>query len=374
MSLQVTRVVSAADLRAFLAVPRTIYRGDPCFVPPLLRDVRTSVAAADLEASDTRALFLARDGRTLGGRVVASIDPVLNARKGERAAHLSLFECVEDREAAAGLFEAATGWLRARRIRLVRGPVSPAGPALDEYKGLLVDGFDRPPVLLTSYNPRYYEGLFEASGFTKDIDVYAYRLDRDALFACDPVRALDYAARRYGYRVETFDLHEVDRAIGDIKHVLDLAVPAEWPDMVAPEIAEIRAMAARLLRLADRDLLLVARAGGEAVAFGISLPDYNQVLIHLNGLMTPLAAARALWYRRRITAIRFFVMFVVPAFRNKGVSHAIYHETFRRGTAKGYTWGEGSTIGETNTAMRQDIEKIGGRRYKTYRVYRKELA
>jgi hypothetical protein len=164
----------------------------------------------------------------------------------------------------------------------------------------------------------------------------------------------------------------LDREINDIKHVLDLAVPDEWPDLMPPSLEEVQEMAKKLLTYADPDLVAIARSGDEAIGFGLALPDYNQVLIHLNGRLTPLAMLKYLWYKRRITSARFFVMFVVPAFRSKGASYAIYYTVFKNGTEKGYTHGEGSTIGETNLRMRADIEGFGGKKYKTYRIFKKK--
>ena len=132
-------------------------------------------------------------------------------------------------------------------------------------------------------------------------------------------------------------------------------------------------LARKLMPVADPDIVIIARSGDQPVGFGIALPDYNQVLIHLNGKITPLAALKYLWYKRKINCVRFFVMFVIPEFRKKGVSYAIYHQTFLNGTKKGYIYGEGSTIGETNTQMRNDIESFGGKHYKTYRIYQKEI-
>jgi GNAT superfamily N-acetyltransferase len=129
-----------------------------------------------------------------------------------------------------------------------------------------------------------------------------------------------------------------------------------------------------MLAVADPELIPIARSGDEPIGFAIALPDLNQALIHLNGRLTPLGMLKFLYYRRRITWARIFVMFVVPAFRKKGVSHALYHHIFVRGTGKGYTHGEGSTIGETNVEMRADIEGFGGERYKTYRVFSKTIS
>jgi GNAT superfamily N-acetyltransferase len=373
MALTVAPVSTRSNLRDFVRLPWHIYRGDRDWVPQLMSDVKEAVGRPEAEAPGTyRAWVAYRDGAAVG-RVFAAFDPLLNQTKHTCAGHLSLFEAVDDEPVAAALFEHALGWLRERGVRLVRGPVCPGGPALDEHKGLLVEGFEHRPVVLTSYNPPYYQRLFERGGFEKDADVFAYRLEAGDLFGKNPARIVEYAARRYGFRVDGLNLSDIEGEVRAIKHVLDLAVPAEWADMVPPTVDDVRAMAKRLVPLVDADLTAIVRAGDEPVGFGLAIPDYNQVLIHLDGRITPLGALKYLWYKRRITCARIFIMFVVPAFRQKGVAHAIYYRIFDRGTSKGYRHGEASTIGETNRQMRADIEKMGGVRYKTYRVYGRSI-
>lgn len=374
MNVEVRTVRAARDLRAFVRLPQRIYRRDACWVPPLERDVRESVGPALLgtERATREAWVAFKDGRA-AGRLFAAHDPVLNARKGTRAGHLSLFEAIDDQDVSRALFDHAFEWLRARGLTFVRGPVCPAGPAFDELKGLLVQGFEHRPYVLTSYNPPYYQRLFECAGFEKELDVFAYRLRAATLFAKDPGKAVRWAEKRYGFRTEGFNLKDVESEVRAIKHVLDLAIPAQWADMVPPALEEVRAMAERFVPLVDPDLTGIARAGDEPVGFGLAIPDYNQILARLSGRLTPVAALKYLYYRRRLTAARIFIMFVVPAFRQKGVAHGIYYRIFERGRAKGFTDGEASTIGETNQQMLADIEGIGGVRYKTYRVYGKVL-
>jgi len=375
MSIDVIPVASARDLSRFIRLPWSIYRGNPHWVPPLISECRKSLAPASLARSGfRRQLFLAsRDGRAVG-RIQVGVDAALNARKGAETGYFSLFECTDDQEVCARLFDAAETWVRARGITIVKGPVSPDGPHGDDCKGLLIDAFDRPPVLMTSYNPPYYRPLLEGCSYAKDFDLFAYLLEKDRLFARDPAKLIDYAQRRFRFRVDLVKVSDFDNETVALKHVLDRAVPAEWPDMIPPTLEEIRAMARRMLPIADPDLIVIARSGDEPVGFGIALPDLNQVLIRLNGRMTPLALLKFLHYRRRITWARIFVMFVVPAFRKKGVAHALYYHIFVHGVRKGYTHGEGSTIGETNLEMRADIEGFGGQRYKTYRVFSKTLS
>ncbi len=374
MTYDVRAVRSGADLRDFLRLPWHIYRGDRDWVPPLISDIEQTVGLPALGLPTTlREAFIARRDGSPVGRVYAAVDAALNVQKGEQAGHLSLFECSNDAEVVRALLDRACAWLKDRGVTTVRGPVCPAGPAIDEHKGALVDGFDGPPLVLTSYNPPYYPGLFESAGFEKDADLFAYHLDRDRLFTKDPGRAVQYAERRYGFRTEGMNLRDVEGEVRAIKEVLDVAIPAEWIDMVPPSLEEVREMAARLVPLVDPDLTAIVRAGDRAVGFGIAIPDYNQVLAHLNGRVGVLGAVKYLWYKRRINRVRFFIMFVVPEFRQRGVAHAIYYRVFSRGTAKGYLQGEASTIGETNRQMRADLEKMGATWSRTYRVYRKEI-
>ncbi len=374
MTITVSPVRSRADLRDFVRLPWRIYRGDDRWVPPLVSDVVQAVELPALGTPDaTHEAFLARRDGAVAGRVFVGFDPGLNQQKGQNAGHLSLLEAVNDVDLACAMFEHALGWLKDRGVTLVRGPVCPAGPGFDEHKGVLIEDAGDPPCVLTSYNPPYYQALFERSGFEKDADVFAYRMEAGRLFTKDPARAVQYAERRYGFRTEAMNLRDVEGEVRAIKHVLDLAIPAEWADMTPPGIEEVRQMAARLVPLVDPDLTAVVRAGDEPVGFGLAIPDYNQVLIHLNGRVTPLGALKYLWYKRRINRVRFFIMFVVPEFRQKGVAHAIYYRVFSRGTRKGYLHGEASTIGETNRQMRADIERMGAERYKTFRVYARNL-
>jgi GNAT superfamily N-acetyltransferase len=320
-----------------------------------------------------RSLFLAwKDGNPVG-RIYAGIDTNLNRKKNMNMAFFSMFECIEDNEAAEALLETAAEWARQNGADFICGPCAVTGTDGDENKGLLVDGFDRPPALMNSYNPPYYADFIEQFGFVKDYDVFAYYLDHSAIFQKDPARAIEYAQKRYGFRVDTLDLKNLEREIRDLKHVMDRAMPDEWPDLVPPSLDEVRDLAKRLAPMADPSLIPIARCGDEAIGFAIALPDYNEVLKRLNGGITPLGALKFLYYKRKIKSARVFVMFVVPEFRKKGVSYAIYYTIFKNAAKKGIHYGEASTIGETNHRMRADVEGFGGRHYKTYRIFRKEL-
>ncbi len=368
-------VATPAELKQFIKLPWKIYKGDKCWVPPLISDIKASLDPVRNPALNKiiHALFLAtRDGNPVG-RIYAGIDTNLNQKKNMNMAFFSMFECINDYETAETLLDTAAAWARENGADFICGPCAVTGTDGDENKGLLIDCFDRPAALMNSYNPSYYVDHLERYGFTKDYDVFAYYMDHDTSFKKDPTKVIEYAQKRYGFRVDTLDVKSLENEIKALKHIMDKAMPAEWPDLVPPSLDEVRDLAKRLVPLADPELIPIARCGDEAIGFGIALPDYNEVLKHLNGRITPLGAVKYLWYKRKIKFARVFVMFVIPEFRSKGVSFAIYHTIFKNAAKKGICSGEASTIGETNLRMRADIEGMGARHYKTYRIYRKEL-
>lgn len=373
MKLDIKTVATRSEMKQFLKLPWEIYKGDKYWVPPLLNDLKNSLDPVKNPALQKirHELFLVLMNGEPVGRIYAGIDAQLNQKKNMNMAFFSLFECIDNDEAAKLLFDAASMWAQQNGADFLSGPAAVTGTDGDENKGLLVDCFDRPPVIMTSYNPSYYVNLIENYGFAKDYDVFAYYLDKETLFKKNTSRVIEYAQKRYNFRVDTLNMKDLEREIKDIKTVMDLAMPDEWPDLTPPTLEELRGVAKKIVSLADPNLIPIARCGEEPIGFGIALPDFNQALIHMNGRLTPLSAMKFLWYKRKIKSARMFVMFVVPAFRSKGVSFALYHTVFKNSIDKGYTWGEGSTIGETNLRMRADIEGTGATHYKTYRMYKK---
>ncbi|NLY90610.1 MAG: N-acetyltransferase [Firmicutes bacterium] len=371
--LQIEEIQGVKGLKQFIALPWAIYNKDPNWVPPLRQQFLRTLQGKNnpLLANGTHTFFLAMDEGKVIGRVLVGVNQKLNREKGKNEGYIGLFEVFDDREAAFALFEAASAWLRARGLTSVVGPVSPTNG--DDSRGILIKGFDGPPVLMNSYNPPYYQRFFEEYGFEKNMDLFAYYLDVKNLDDERFARVVSYAMRKYHFRIDRFDRSRLEREIRDIKTILDLAMPASWGHLTPPSLEEIRAEVRSLLQFMDPDLVYIARSGTEPIGFVVGLPDYNQVLKRLNGRLFPFGWAKFLWYKRRITGARVFIQFVVPKFRNKAVNSAIYHRLMVEARKKGYIYGEGSAIAEMNKESIRSVEGAGGRLYRVYRIYRKEL-
>lgn len=365
-------------LKEFVDFPWELYRNDPYWVPPLRGPmIRTLLGENNpLLANGPHAFFLAyeQDGnrRRIAGRVMVGINEKLNREKKKNEGYISLFESVNNKEAAFALFEAAAGWLKKRGVSVMVGPVSPTNG--DDSRGVLIKGFDGPPVLMNSYNPPYYPEFFNEFGFEKQMDLFAYLLKAEEMEVERYGRVVAYAMKKYNFRIDRFDRKKLTREAEDIKKILDLAMPETWEHLAPPSLEEILKETRALIRFMDEDLVYIARSGdGEPIGFVVALPDYNQVLKKLNGRLFPFGFAKFLWYRRKIRGIRIFMQFVVPKFRNKAVNSAIYHRLMVEAARKGYTFGEGSTIAEMNKESIRNVKRAGGQLYRIYRIYQKEL-
>lgn len=370
----VCEVKSSKQEKDFIKLPWKIYKGDPNWVPPLISDFKKTIRGENNTMGECGPYTLAiayKDGEAQG-RLCVGINQWLNEAKNYKEGYIALFECVNDYEVAKALFDFAAEWLKVRGMERIIGPLSV--PDGDDYRGVLIDNFDDPPMVMNVYNPPYYKDFFEKYGFYKYWDCYAYHYDLTEEIDERFYRVTQYAMKKYNFRVDKLDLKNIDREMADVKKIIDAAMPAEWDDFIPPNESEIKVIAKNLVPVADPDLIYIARTNdGEPIGFDIALPDYNQVLKHMNGKLFPLGLLKYLYLKRKITRARLFVLFVVPEYRKKGVAGAIYLNALEACKKKGYLTGEGSTIWEYNTIMRRDAESVGGKIYKTYRIFKKDL-
>lgn len=371
--IKVIAVASRLDRKRFVELPWQLYREDPNWVPPLISDMHNTLNPKKnaLLRLGPNSFFLAYKNGLLAGRIGVGIDCRLNEAKNQNLGYFTLFECIEDYQVAAALFNKGLTWLREQGTETVTGPQSPSNG--DDYRGLLIEGFNSPPVLLNSYNPQFYADFIERYGFEKQFDRYAYYYDIKDGPPERLKRGVALAQKRYGFEVRPFDMKNLDREVVIIKDVVDRAMP-DWPDMIPPGDEELAAEVNKLRQLAVKELVMFAEnSKKECLGFSVALPDYNQVLARLNGRLFPVGFLKFLWYKRKITGLRMFALFVTAQGRRRGVSAALYYYTMINAYKMGYTYGEGSTIHEFNQRMNLDARKAGGKLYKVYRIYHKSL-
>jgi GNAT superfamily N-acetyltransferase len=371
MGLQIERIDrhDKRALRAFVTFPWKVYAGDPNWVPPLIADETKKLAHHPFHEHAAVECFLARRDGAIVGRIAAIENRLHNEVHEEKVGFFGFFEVLDDPEAGRALLAHVAAWAAARGLTHLRGPASFSS---NEEWALLVDGFDAPPVVMMTYNPRRYVDLIESAGFHKAKDVVAYYLDNP-----EPperlVRAAEALARRKGVTVRPIDLKHYDQEIGRIREVYNRAWERNWGFVPMTE-AEIMHLAKEMKPAIKPDLVQIAERGEEPIGFTVALPDVNFALRHANGRLYPFGLLKVLWYVRKISMLRVPMLGLVPEYRGQGIDQLLYLRLFQGGRKLGIVRGEFSWILEDNLAMRQALDKMGAHVYKTYRIYEKEVS
>ena len=368
MSVEVSPVREQRDLMRFVRLPWTIYRGNPAWVPPLIGDQKRLLSREENPFFEhaTAEYFVARQNGRVVGRIAAIHDPSYVEFQGENVGFYGFFESIDDQDVADALFAAARAWLAGRGVAVMRGP---ANPSTNDSFGLLVDAFEKPPVIMMPYNPDYYPRLHENSGLAKAKDLYAYWLSEHDMRIGRLDRFVELLKRRHNLTLRPINLKRLDDEIEIMKDIYNDAWERNW-SFVPWTDAEVERLGRELKPVVDPELVMFAYKDGEPVGFSLSLPDLYQALIHVrSGRLLPFALLKLFYWRRSISQVRVLAMGIRKQYRNLGLDALFYHRTFRYAETKGMQRGECSWVLEDNTAMRQAMEKLGGYVYKTYRVY-----
>lgn len=371
---KIEEVKDSKTLNDFIYLPFKLYKYDDAWVPPIVSDFKKYIMGKNnfLNQSGPNIKIVAYKNNQMAGRLLVGINEHLNNAKGFKEGYISLFESIEDMEVAFSMLEFAEKWLYNQGMDSIKGPLSLPGG--DDNRGFLIDNLEDPTLIMNTYNKKYYNDYFLEYGFEKYFDCYAYKTVFENENISRYEKLVPYAMEKYKFKLDKIDLKNIDKEMKDIKEIIIKAMPKEWDDFIPPTDDELNLIAKQIVPFADPDLIYIARTlDGKPIGFNISLPDYNQVLKKLNGKLFPFGIFKFLYLKKKIDKMRFFVLFVVPEYRKKGVPSAIYLQSYSKALDKGYKFGEGSTIWEYNDEMIRDIEKFGGERYKTYRIYTKRI-
>jgi len=374
--VQVRPAVSWRDRRRFQRFAWSIYADDPHWVPPLLAQERQLLGWGHhpfFDHAQITTLLAERGGRVVG-RLAVLVNDAHNRKYNDRLGFFGFFECVDDPAIAHALFDAGEAWLRQRGMTSVRGPVN---PSLNYTCGLLVDGFDRPPCFLMTYNPPYYAALLESLGFSKSQDLYAYEMD-PALLAALTQRykpAVLAAVERDGMVIRPFDPSNAKTYQREIETYLDIynrSLEGTW-GFTPLQPREAMHIASELRHVIVPQLALFAEIDGRPVGALLALLDYNQIIRKLNGRLFPLGVLRLLLGRKRITAVRAMAVTMVPGYQSAGLSLVLLDRLVDETRKRGITRYEFSWVLESNTRSRSSLERTGTKITSTYRIYDKAL-
>ena len=373
--IEVSEVTSRRKRDAFIKFQWQIYANDPAWVPPLIIERKAFLDRKrhPFYQHGDAALFLARQNGKIVGRIMASDDPNYNSVHETSVGCFGLFESIDNRGVAAALFDAAARWLRKKGRTEMMGPID---YSTNYVCGLLIDGFQFPPTILTAHNPPYYRQLIESCGFTKAKDWYAW-------WFADPSKAVMHL-RRLAIRIHRKcpvtirqtnlkDLRDESRRL---REIYNQAWEKNWGFVPFTE-AEIQFMTKELKPLLVPEFGWIAEIGSKPVGFTLALPDINVVLRDLNGRLTrfglPTGLIKLLSYKKRIRKGRLIALGVVKEYRRAGIAEMLVLRVMEETMVKRGITGELSMTLEDNFMINRFLAAIGAERYKTYRIFERTL-
>jgi GNAT superfamily N-acetyltransferase len=372
-AIEVKSVATPKEKRTFLTFPWKIYKNDPLWVPPILSErakVIDPVRGTFFQRGEAE-FFIAWKNNKPVGTICAAEDPPTNQNRGTRECVFGFFEYIEDYQVFQALVERAAQWARGRNLDALFGPFN---LDYEDSYGVLIEGRDRPPALMCGHTPIYYPGFMDRFGFqpARDQNIALF-IDMDAPELKRLARIAEKVRQRGRITIRTANFDDWDAEIDRVHYLLNTAT-AHLRDFMGWHREALEAMLLPFRELADRDLILFADIDGKTVGFFPGLPNFNEALIHANGLRYPWDYARLWWQMRKKTkCLAVKSVLVLPEYWNTGVAVLLCDELAKRARAKGYTWADLSITGAENPNTVILGEHLGAKIYKRWQVYRKYL-
>lgn len=371
---ELVKVSGKKALAAFVDFPHELYADDVNYVPELFiaqRDLLTPGKHPFYEHSEIQ-LFLLYDEGKIVGRIAAINNNNHNKVYESKDGFFGFFDCINDATVAKQLFEAAQDWLRQKGLTKVLGPVN---FSTNEVCGLLIEGFDGPPVAMMPYNAQYYLPLLEQIGFQKNVDLRAYRYTAGN-YSERSVKLLDRIEERLMRNdiiLRKINMKKFKEECNAVREVYNKA----WDKnlgFVPMTDKEFDYTANDLKMILDPEFCILAEQHGKIVGFALAIPDINQILIKIKrGRLFPTGLIKLLANKKKIDGIRILLLGVVDGYRKMGIEACLYGRIIKHFKAKNMKYAEASWTLDHNDLINKPIEDIGGKLYRKYRILEKAI-
>ncbi|HEU4658834.1 MAG TPA: hypothetical protein VFR97_14995 [Capillimicrobium sp.] len=376
MSLEIRAVASHRELREFIELPYRLHSTSPQWIPPLRIERRFFLSRKHnpfFKHGDARFFLAWRDGRPVG-RISAQYNLAYDAQHPDESTGMFGFlELEDDPEVLRRLLDAAAGWLRARGRTRMLGPMD---FTMNDESGVLIEGFEREPMVRQPWHPPYYQRLCEGdgTGLQKAMDLLMWELHISDRSKIRPIlfTLAEEASTKHGVHLRKMSRRTLRKDMDRFAEVYNSAWAENW-DFVPYSKEDLDAYTQEMQLVFDKDWFMVSEKDGETVAVAITVPDINQVLKRMKGRLLPFGWVHYLRRGTIIDRVRVGFLGVKPQFQHTGVAAQLYIEHFNMADRTTRKWGEMGWILETNTAMNRGMEAMGGRIVKRFRVYERQL-
>jgi hypothetical protein len=369
------RKIESREVKKFIDFPHELYKGDPNYVPELyisqakLFDRKKNPFFKHAEVD----LFLAYKDGKIAGRIAAIHNGGYKKFTGNNDGFFGFFDVTEDYAVAEALLGTVQDWLRQKGLSSAVGPVN---FSTNDTCGTLVDSYDVPPVILMTYNKKYYNDFLERFGFQKKMDLLAYKIAtkenmNQRVIAMRPL--LENRLLKAGIVIRKFNMKNFKSEVDKLHEVYNAAWEKNW-GFVPMTKDEFRFAASDMKAIVDTDFAYVAEHNGKAIGFALTVPNLNEVTIHIKrGRLFPTGLFKLLMNQKKVKSVRIITLGVIEGYRKAGIDACFYAMNLESAARKGIEYGEASWILENNDLMNKALLHIGGKVYKKYRIYEKTL-
>ncbi len=374
MAVEVSPVRSRRDRSEFVELPFRLHAIGTPWVPPLRIERRLWLdrrVGPFFKHGDAELFLARRDGRVVG-RVSAQIDHAFNEYHDNAWGMFGFLEFEDDQEVLDALLDAAAQWLADRGRERMVGPMD---FTMNDESGILIEGFERDPMVRQPWHPPYYRELCERAGLEKAMDLLMWEMvigQREKILPIifELAEALE---PKHGITIRKMSRRHLRRELDHFGELYNEAWANNW-GFVPYSKEDLDVYAQDLHIVYDKSWFMVAETqAGETVGIAITVPDINQVLKRMNGRVFPTGWVHYLRRKRIIDRCRIGFLGVKPAYQHTGVAAGFYIEHFDMAAATPVKWGEAGWVLETNRGLNRGMEALGGSVVKRYRMYERLL-
>jgi GNAT superfamily N-acetyltransferase len=361
-------------LHAFIHLPEHLPDRRPNWLPPIwsdefkFHDPEKNPALKHCEV----VRFIARMNDHPVGRVMGIIHHTYNAQHGERTARFHQLDVINDQAVAEALLQHVEDWAREHGMEALVGPF---GISDKDPQGAQVEGFEHLPVLATATNPSFLPALIEGAGFQPFRDLVVYRLDIPEEIPSTYQRIAERVLRNGDLRAIGFkNRSSLKPWILPVLRLVNEAYAGVYGFVPMTE-EEMMHLAETYLPVLDpRFIFIIVDPSDRPAAFVVAIPDMSEGIRKAGGRLFPFGFLRVIWAMRHTRQLDLFLGGVHPAHQGRGLTTLLGVELFHAAKAHGLTFIDSHLVLETNMRMRAELERLGGKIYKRYRIYRRELS
>jgi hypothetical protein len=370
--LQIQEVVSKSDLKDFIYLPEKLHNNHLNWVPPIYKDEWSYFNTKKNRAfsyCDTKIILARHDGKAVG-RIMGIINHRNNDEKKEKVARFSFFDCINESAVSDQLLSYIEKWALDKGMTRIIGPF---GMCYHDPIGFMTGGFNERPSLTANYNFEYIISLMQSAGYGREADLVVYKIDISKPLPPAYLRIQNKALQNPKIRILNFSSRkEIRRYIHPVLELMNESF-TEIYGYSQLDKKEMLDLANHFIPLLDPKLVAVVTYEDEIAGFMITIPSINEGIIAARGHLFPLGFYKILKASKNTSQLDLLIGGIKEKYRGIGVDVLIAVHIINIAKKAGFTSIDSHLELESNWKMRAENEKLGGKVYKKYRIFQKNL-